>query len=164
METPKRPPETGSHAKTAQTPRKRRPLSQEHRQRLREAQLAYVQNDPRWTEHREKLAAAQKRAEQRATLAAKMRNYIENDPRWPDHRARMMDAADRTTRLTLLPEEVEQFVALRKKGRNLEYIAEELCVSRKVIQREIKALGIEVTPAKIGPTIKRGKGFWRSFD
>ena len=40
-------------------PRARRPMSQEQRAKLSIAQNAYVANDPRWTEHRRKLAAAQ---------------------------------------------------------------------------------------------------------
>jgi len=37
----------------------RRTISEEQRVKLRAAQLAYVANDPRWAEHRRKLAAAQ---------------------------------------------------------------------------------------------------------
>lgn len=37
----------------------RRTISAEQRAKLSAAQLAYVANDPRWTEHRRKLAAAQ---------------------------------------------------------------------------------------------------------
>ena len=40
-------------------PRKRPPTSAEQRAKLSAAQKAYVANDPRWTEHRRKLAAAQ---------------------------------------------------------------------------------------------------------
>ena len=40
-------------------PRKRRPMSAEQRAKLSAAQLAYIANDPRWAEHRRKLAAAQ---------------------------------------------------------------------------------------------------------
>ena len=40
-------------------PRARRPMSQEQRAKLSSAQNAYVANDPRWAEHRRKLAAAQ---------------------------------------------------------------------------------------------------------
>jgi hypothetical protein len=40
-------------------PRKRPPTSPEQRAKLSAAQKAYVANDPRWTEHRRKLAAAQ---------------------------------------------------------------------------------------------------------
>ena len=34
-------------------------MSEEQRQKLSEAQKAYVASDPRWLEHRQKLAAAQ---------------------------------------------------------------------------------------------------------
>ena len=41
------------------TTRRRRPMSQEQRQKLSVAQKAYVTTDPRWAEHRKKLADAQ---------------------------------------------------------------------------------------------------------
>ncbi len=40
-------------------PRRRAPMSAEQRDKLSVAQRAYVANDPRWAEHRRKLAAAQ---------------------------------------------------------------------------------------------------------
>ena len=40
-------------------PRKPPPTSAEQRAKLSVAQKAYVANDPRWAEHRRKLAAAQ---------------------------------------------------------------------------------------------------------
>ena len=40
-------------------PRKRRPMSEEQLAKLSVAQKAYVTNDPRWPEHRRKLADAQ---------------------------------------------------------------------------------------------------------
>jgi acyl-CoA reductase-like NAD-dependent aldehyde dehydrogenase len=40
-------------------PSRRPPVSEEQRQKLSAAQKAYVANDPRWPEHRRKLAAAQ---------------------------------------------------------------------------------------------------------
>ena len=151
-------------AKFAQEPRKRPVMSQAQRDKLSAAQKAYVANDPRWSAHRAKLAEAQRRDDQRAVLSAKMKAFMENDPRWPENRQRMMDAAQRVTRLTLLPEEVTQIIDLRKKGRNMEYISEELCVGRRVISREMKALGIDAKAQKIGPAIRKGRGFWRSFD
>jgi len=42
-----------------QTPRLRPPISADQRRKLSAAQRAYVASDPRWPEHREKLAAAQ---------------------------------------------------------------------------------------------------------
>jgi hypothetical protein len=50
---PKRSHHRGSN------PSRRPPVSQEQRQKLSAAQKAYVANDPRWLEHRRKLAAAQ---------------------------------------------------------------------------------------------------------
>src|SRR3984885_8681340 len=51
-------PHPYSAGRTAGTSR-RPPVSQEQRQKLSAAQKAYVANDPRWAEHRRKLAAAQ---------------------------------------------------------------------------------------------------------
>jgi hypothetical protein len=76
----------------------------------------------------------------------------------------MMEAAIETTRLTLMPEEIEKVFELRRKGRNFEYIGEELCVSDKIIRRELRALDIPTSRVKPRPKAKRGKGHWRSFD
>jgi hypothetical protein len=116
-------------AKFAQDPRKRRPMSEEQRQKLSAAQKAYVERDPRWAEHRRKLAAAQE-----------------------------------ARRMRLLPEEIEAIKEMRPKGRTFEYIAEELCVCRDVIRRELNALGIPTEPVKPVQRARRGRGFWRSFD
>jgi hypothetical protein len=40
-------------------PSRRAPVSEEQRQKISATQKAYVANDPRWAEHRRKLAAAQ---------------------------------------------------------------------------------------------------------
>jgi hypothetical protein len=104
-------------------------MSQEQRDKLRQTQLAYVANDPRWAAHRQKLADAQ--------LARKF---------------------------TLAEEEVSQIVAMRRKGRRFDYIAEELCVSRDVITRELRPLGVDTSPVRSGNLAKRGKGQWRSFE
>jgi len=53
---PPRP--TRSHHR-GNNPSRRPPLSDEQRQKISAAQKAYVANDPRWAEHRRKLAAAQ---------------------------------------------------------------------------------------------------------
>jgi hypothetical protein len=45
------PRQTAAQAPFAQ-PRKRRPMSAEHRAKLSAAQLAYIANDPRWADHR----------------------------------------------------------------------------------------------------------------
>jgi hypothetical protein len=104
-------------------------MSEAQRIKLREAQLRYIANDPRWPAHREKLAQAQ--------LARKV---------------------------TLAEEEVVQIVALRRKGRKFDYIAEELCVSKDVMSRELRELGIDTAPVRSGKRAKRGKGVWRSFE
>jgi hypothetical protein len=48
-----------SDIQTATQPRTRRPMSAEQRVKLSIAQRAYVASDPRWPEHRRKLADAQ---------------------------------------------------------------------------------------------------------
>ena len=55
-----------SDIQTETQPRTRRPMSAEQRVKLSIAQRAYVANDPRWPDHRRKLAAAQE--VQRMTL------------------------------------------------------------------------------------------------
>lgn len=142
---------------------KRPPTSEAQRAKLSAAQLNYIANDPRWTEHRQKLAEAQRRPEQREKLSAAMQNYIDTDPRWPDHRARMMDAAAEATKLTLLPEELAAVVELRTKGRNFEYIAEEIGIGDKVLRRELRAQGFSTGRVKRRRAVQN-TGFWRSFD
>ena len=61
---PKRSHHLGSN------PSRRPPVSEEQRQKLSAAQKSYVANDPRWPEHRRKLAAAQE---------AKRMTLIENE-------------------------------------------------------------------------------------
>lgn len=51
------PPKRNHHLRS--NPRRRPPMSQEQRRRLSVAQKAYVTSDPRWAEHRQKLADAQ---------------------------------------------------------------------------------------------------------
>jgi hypothetical protein len=116
-------------AKKAQNPRLRKPMSEAQRTKLREAQLRYIANDPRWPAHREKLAQAQ--------LARKF---------------------------TLADEEVAQIVALRRKGRKFDYIAEFLCVSVDVMSRELRELGIDTSPVRQDKRARRGRGQWRSFE
>ena len=48
-----------AHTQTETQPRRRPPTSREQRVKLSVAQRAYVAHDPRWPEHRRKLAAAQ---------------------------------------------------------------------------------------------------------
>jgi hypothetical protein len=143
---------------------KRLPTSEAQKEKLRQAQLNYIQHDPRWAIHRKKLAAAQQKPDQRERLSTAQLAYMSNDPRWPDHRARMMKAAIETTRITLFPEEIETVVALREKGRNFEYVAEQICVSENVLRRELRALDIPTGRVKPRPKVQRGKGHWRCFD
>lgn len=48
-----------AHISTEPQHRQRPPMSAEQRAKLSQAQRAYVAHDPRWPEHRRKLAAAQ---------------------------------------------------------------------------------------------------------
>lgn len=104
-------------------------MSEAQRIKLREAQLRYIAQDPRWAAHKKKLADAQ--------LARKF---------------------------TLAEEEVSQIVAMRRKGRRFDYIAEFLCVSVDVIRRELGSIGVEMKRVQHIKRVKIGKGFWRSFD
>jgi hypothetical protein len=53
--TSTRPPRPNRGSNPSRLP----PISEEQRQKMSAAQKAYVANDPRWPEHRRKLAAAQ---------------------------------------------------------------------------------------------------------
>lgn len=140
-------------------------MSDAQKDRLRQAQLRYIAQDPRWEQHREKLARAQQDPDQKARLSAAQLSYMASDPRWPDHRARMQAAALEVTKLTLLPEEIDKVVELRGKGRNFEYIGEELCVSDRLIRRELKELGIPTGKIKSDRRAKpSSQGCWRCFD
>jgi hypothetical protein len=151
-------------AQSAQKPR-RPPMSAAQKDLLRKAQLRYIAEDPRWAAHKEKLADAQRRPDQRERLSQAMISYMASDPRWPDHRTRMQAAALEVTKLTLLAEEIETVIELRRKGRNFEYIAEELCVSDRLIRRELKELGIPTGRIKADRRAKpSAQGPWRCFD
>ena len=164
-------------------PTRRPPVSEEQRQKLSAAQKAYVANDPHWPEHRRKLAAAQeakrmKLMENEVAAIIEMREngrsfeYIAEEigvcrgvikreltalgistaPVKPDRQ------------MTLMENEVAAIVAMRKKGRSFEYIAEEIGVCRGVIKRELTTLGISTAPVKPDRRARRGRGFWRCFD
>ena len=104
-------------------------MSQEQREKLRATQLAYVANDPRWQEHREKL------------VSSNLRRFF-----------------------TLTQEEVSQVVAMRKKGRNFGYVAEELCVCKDVLRRELKRMGVDYSIKPSPKRVQKGNGPWRSFE
>jgi hypothetical protein len=61
-------------AKRAQNPRCRAPTSDAQKIKLRDAQLRYISQDPRWPEHRKKLADAQLR--RKFTLADEEVNQV----------------------------------------------------------------------------------------
>ena len=102
-------------------------------------------------------------AEQRAKLSAAQLAYIANDPRWTAHRQKLADAQI-AHRMTLFPDEIEVIVTMRKKGRTLSYIAEEIGIDRGVLRRELQANGISTAAVRPVRRARRGKGFWRSFD
>ncbi len=120
-------PSGGGHG--GGTPRRRAPMSQEQRRKLSLAQNAYVASDPRWAEHRQKLADAQ--------IARRM---------------------------TLTQEELDAVLAMRAKGRTFSYIQEEIGVCHDVIRRELAERGYSTARARREQCVRRGKGFWRSFD
>lgn len=66
--TTPRPPRPNGVPRQGISRRIRSPMSQEQRRKLSAAQLAYVAADPRWAEHRQKLADAQ--IARRMTLTA----------------------------------------------------------------------------------------------
>jgi hypothetical protein len=164
-------------------PTRRPPVSEEQRQKLSAAQKAYVANDPRWPEHRRKLAAAQeakrmKLMENEVAAIIEMRENGRNFSYIADEIGvcrevigRELNALGISTapvkpdrRMTLMENEVAAIVAMRKKGRSFEYIAEEIGVCRGVIKRELTALGISTAPVKADRRARRGRGFWRCFD
>ena len=164
-------------------PSRRAPVSEEQRQKISATQKAYVANDPRWAEHRRKLAAAQEAKrmtlmENEVAAIIEMRekgrnfSYIaEKIGVCRDVIGRELNALGISTapvkpdrRMTLMENEVAAIVAMRKKGRSFEYIAEEIGVCRGVIKRELTALGISTAPVKADRRARRGRGFWRSFD
>ena len=102
-------------------------------------------------------------AEQKIKLSIAQRAYVANDPRWPAHRHKMA-AVQEAKRMTLFSNEVAAIVAMRKKGRNFRYIAEEIGVCRDVISRELRALGVSTAPIRADRRARRGRGFWRCFD
>jgi IS30 family transposase len=158
-------------------------MSAEQRAKLSAAQIAYVTSDPRWPEHRNKLAAAQE-----ATRFTLYRNEVDaivqmrSEGRSFDYIAvkigvckevigrelkaiGICTAAIKSDRsMTLYQNEVEAIVQMRSKGRTFDYIAEEIRVCRKVIGRELKTLGVSTARVKAGHRARRGAGFWRCFD
>ena len=190
-------------ARFAQNPRLRDPMSHEQRAKLAEAQRAYMANDPRWQEHRRKLAAANEA--NRRTLSPEevqtivgLRQQGYSYERIADHvgigedailremkalnisTARIRVTAEQraamwanqpdgkiapaSRRMTLFDNEVELFVAMRKKGRTISYISQEIGISPKVLVRELRARNISTAAIKPDRRARRGTGYWRSFD
>jgi DNA-binding phage protein len=181
--TSTRPPRPKRSHHRGSKPSRRPPMSQAQRQKLSAAQKAYVANDPRWLEHCRKLAAAQEAKrmtlmENEVAAIVAMReqgrnfSYVaEKIGVCRDVIGRELNALGISTapaksdrRMTLMENEVAAIVAMRKRGRSFEYIAEEIGVCREVIKRELTALGISTAPVKADRRARRGRGFWRSFD
>jgi DNA-binding NarL/FixJ family response regulator len=175
-------------------------MSAEQRAKLSATQRAYVANDPRWEEHRRKLAAANEA--HRRTLAPeevptivglrrdgysygriadeigiceeviarelKALNISPARPVSAELRAKLSanqkNIVATNRRMTLYPNEVEMFLELRKKGRTISYISEEIGISEKVLVRELRALNVSTARIKPDRRPRRGAGFWRSFD
>ena len=184
------PQPTQRQTEAQHTGRKPRPAtSADQKTKLSAAQLAYIDNDPRWAEHRRKLAAAQEARRMtlfpdEVTIIVEMRekghswSYISKkigvcldvmrrelatDPQWIEH-GRKLAVAREARRMKLFENEVTAILEMRKKGRTFEYIAEEIGVCRDVITRELAALGIATERVKSDRRARRGRGFWRSFD
>jgi len=62
-------------------------------------------------------------------------------------------------RLTMCDAEVSEFKTLRRRGWNLEAIAEMLCVSKDVLTREMHARGISTAAVRLRKRVKP-RGFW----
>jgi len=164
----------------------RRPISAEQRVKLSAAQFAYMANDPRWTEHRRKLAVAQearrmtllenevaaivalrKEGETYAYISKKIgvcRDVITRELAALGIRDELANLGRGTHRTTLLDNEVTAIMEMRKKGRTFEYIAAEIGVCRNMMTRELAALGHSTERVRSDRRVRRGKGFWRSFD
>lgn len=79
-------------------------------------------------------------------------------------RTELANLARNARRMTLFENEVTAIMKMREKGRTFEYIAEEVCICRNVITRELAARGYSTERVKSDRRARRGKGFWRSFD
>ncbi len=178
--TTPRPTQRQTDARRTQ-PGTRRTISADQRAKLSVAQLAYIANDPRWVEHRRKLAAVQdaKRMtlfENEVTAILAMRkdgqafSYIAKIGVSRDVIRRELALLGVETGrvkakpMTLFENEVTAILAMRKQGRTFSYIEQEIGVSRDVIRRELALLGVETGRVKSDRRARPGKGFWRSFD
>jgi hypothetical protein len=101
--------------------------------------------------------------QQRQKRAEAQKAYVANDPRWTAHRQKLADAQI-ARRMTLSPEELAMVLEMRSKGRTFSYIQEEIGVCHDVIRRELVERGYSTAPIKPERRVRRGKGFWRSFD
>jgi hypothetical protein len=100
---------------------------------------------------------------QRQKLSKAQKAHVTTDPRWAVHRQKLADAQI-ARRMTLSPEELEMVLAMRSKGRTFSYIQEEIGVCHDVIRRELAERGYSTAPTRLERRVKRGTGYWRSFD
>ena len=101
--------------------------------------------------------------EQRAKLSITQKAYVATDARWVEHRHKLA-AAQEARKMTLMDSEIEIVLALRRKGRTFSYIQEEIGVCHDVIRRELQAAGISTERIKSVSRVRKGRGYWRSFD
>jgi DNA-binding phage protein len=156
-------------------------MSAEQRAKLSAAQNAYIANDPRWAEHRRKLAAAQE-AKRMTLMENEVAAIIEMRSKGMAFKevsekigvCREVIGRELTTlgiavdrgerRTTLMENELTAIMAMRNKGRTFSYIAQDIGVSESVIRRELTARGIPTVRIKSDRRARPGRGFWRSFD
>ena len=183
-------------ARFAQNPRLRTAMSDDQRAKLAEAQRAYMANDPRWQEHRRKLAAANEAhrrtlspEEVQTIVGLRQQGYsykriADQVGIGKDAIRREMKALDISTarvpattkprarkpagpsprRMTLFENEVKLFIELRRKGRTISYISQEIGVCETVLVRELRARNISTAAIKPDRRSRRGTGHWRSFE
>ena len=157
-----------------------RPGAADHRAKLSAAQLSYTANDPRWPEHRRKLAAAQV-GRQRTLRRDQVQTIIEmrgkgrtlrdiaNQLRvaMAVLRRGMSENGIPTTgtlsrKIALSPDQIRAIQSLRKTGRTLEDIAELMCLSRQVITRELRSLGVPTDRVRTKRIAQRRSNAWHS--
>jgi hypothetical protein len=101
--------------------------------------------------------------DQRRKLAAAQKAYVASDPRWAEHRQKLADAQV-ARRMSLTADEFQMVLEMRARGRTFSYIEAEIGVCHDVIRRELAERGYSTGPVRPDRRVKRGAGFWRSFD
>lgn len=109
------------------------------------------------------LAVLNKSAPARARSGQRMAELHQN----PEFRQKILVAfiaRNRARRFTLFPNEVEIVRELRRAGRSISYIAEEIGIGHEQLSREMRANGLSTAPLKRRRVIERSSGPWRSSD